>query len=306
MSKSENELVRWLQKRLATDAARVEIGIGDDMAAVRFGQSLVAVTTDMLLDTVHFDTSKHDFKAIGRKSMACSLSDCAGMACEPRFATVSIAINDDMTLADVQQLYEGMAGIADKYKCTIVGGDTTSWSHPLAIDVAMLAEPMSTRGPIRRSTAQIGDTIYVTGPLGGSIRDKHLTFEPRLDIARELADNAQLHAMMDLSDGLALDLHRLCEASNCDAELSAEALQAIISPAAIECSQTDGRAPLDHALTDGEDFELLITGDRLVHPQLIAVGRIVEPSEPQRTKVILRNEQGQTSVVEPTGFEHFT
>jgi len=306
MPKSENELVRWLQKRFATDPARVPIGIGDDMAAVRFGDSLVAISTDMLLDTVHFDTSKHSYDAIGRKAIACSLSDCAGMACEPRFGTVSIALNNDMTLADVQQLYEGMAAIADEYNCAIVGGDTTSWSHPLVIDVAILAEPMSSRGPIQRSTAKPGDTIYVTGQLGGSILGKHLTFSPHLDIARELADETPLHAMMDLSDGLALDLHRMCEASKCDAELSAEALQAVISPAAIECSQSDGRAPLDHALTDGEDFELLIVGDQLDRPRLIAIGRIIEPAKPDQTSISMRDKQGRTSVVEPKGFEHFT
>jgi thiamine-monophosphate kinase len=306
MPEGENKLVRWLQKRFATDAARVEIGIGDDMAAVRFDGPLVAVTTDMLLDGVHFDTTKHEFAAIGRKAVACSLSDCAGMACEPRFAAVSVALNNNMSLADVQRLYEGMAAVADEFGCAIIGGDTTSWMHPLAIDVAMLAEPMSQRGPVKRSTAKPGNTIYITGPLGGSIFDRHLTFSPRLDIARELANDTRLHAMMDISDGLALDLNRLCEASNCVAELSAEALQKNISPAAIECAQSDGRTALDHAMSDGEDFELLITGDQLEHPQLIAIGRIIEPSEPGRSHVIMRDKQGGTMAIEPKGFEHFT
>ncbi len=104
MASSENELVRWLQQRLAADPARVPIGIGDDAAAVRFDGTLVAFTADMLLDGIHFDTRRHSFELIGRKAIACSLSDCAAMACDPRVATVSIALAQSMTLADVQQL----------------------------------------------------------------------------------------------------------------------------------------------------------------------------------------------------------
>ena len=150
MSKGELQLVEWLRATIASDPAQVPIGMGDDMAAVRLDGSLVLITADMLLDGVHFDTREHVYELIGRKALACSLSDCAGMACRPSAATVSLALNSAMSMEDVQALYAGMAVLSRDFNCPIVGGDTNSWSGGLAIDVAMLAEPMSARGPVRR------------------------------------------------------------------------------------------------------------------------------------------------------------
>ena len=284
MAKGENALVAWLDG------------------------TLVIITADMLLDGVHFDTRRHGYEQIGRKAVACSLSDCAAMACEPRVATVSLALTEAMSLEDCKNLYEGMADIADEFGCAIVGGDITSWSGKLAIDVAMLAEPMAPRGPVRRSDARAGDTIYVSGPLGGSLAGKHLTFTPRLDLASRLAGEPALHAMMDITDGLALDLHRLCTASGCDAELSAAGLEQIISDAARRLAREDGRPALDHALSDGEDFELLIVGgNELEHERfgLSPVGRITPRSAPKRSAIVMCHPNGQREPLEPRGYEHF-
>lgn len=311
--KGENALVAWLTERFAADARRVPIGIGDDMALVRLNGPLVAITTDMLLDGVHFDASRHGYDLVGRKAIACSLSDCAAMACTPRAATISLALNRDMLLADVQRMYEGMARVADEYECAIVGGDTTSWDGRLAIDVAMLAEPMSPRGPIRRSGAQAGDVIFVSGLLGGSLLGRHLTFEPRLALARQLAGESGLHAMMDLSDGLAMDLHRLCRASRCDAELRPELIERVVSDAARQMAQQDGRPALEHALSDGEDFELLVVGDAALQdapragaaPVLWPVGRIISPISPGESRLWVASNLGQRTILEPRGFEHW-
>jgi len=309
MCKGENKLVSWLQKRFMAQADYVEIGIGDDMAAVRLAGTLVAVTADMLLDGVHFDTREHSYELIGRKAIACSLSDCAGMAVEPRTATVSIALSDAMTLNDVKRLYEGMAEVAGEFGCAIVGGDTTSWPGRLAIDVAMLAEPMSNeRGLLRRSNALVGDTIFVSGPLGGSLLGKHLTFQPRLELARELVRASGLHAMMDISDGLAMDLNRLCQASNCSAQLSAEFMETVISDAARTLAASDGRLPLEHALSDGEDFELLVVGGEDLDdqvPGLLPVGRIVARSANEVSSVMMIGPGDQCRAIEPIGYEHF-
>src|SRR5512135_2959401 len=134
--KGENALVEWLKGRFVANPDRVPI-----------------------------DTQQHIYELIGRKAIACSLSDCAAMACRPRVATVSLALHDGMSMDQVHQLYEGMAVVAEEFDCDIVGGDTTSWPGKLAIDVAMLAEPMAERGPVLRSGARPGDTIYVSGPL---------------------------------------------------------------------------------------------------------------------------------------------
>jgi len=307
-SRGENALVRWLQARLAADPRRVPIGIGDDMAAVRLDGRLVAMTTDMLLDGVHFETGRHSYAQIGRKAIACSLSDCAGMACEPRVATVSVALNEAMSLFDVQQLYEGMVGIAQEFGCFIVGGDTTSWRHPLAIDVAMLAEPMAPRGPLTRSGAQVGDVVYVSGPLGGSLAGKHLAFTPRLELARRLASRDDVHALMDISDGLAMDLDRLCEASGCGARLDQPMLATVVSDAAKTQAEADEMPPIAHALGDGEDFELLVVGCQTLEEaglELRSVGRVVAAEPSCGARVAMVDASGRERPIEPRGFEHF-
>lgn len=309
MEKGENALVAWLASRFAADEGRVVLGIGDDMAVLRVDGPLVAITADMLLDGVHFDTAHHTYEQIGRKAMACSLSDCAAMACEPRGATVSLALPSSMNMPEVQRLYEGMAGICERFGCPIVGGDTTSWPGRLAIDVSMLGKPMSpARGPICRSTGRVGDTIFVSGCLGGSLLGKHMDFTPRLDLARELITQNGLHAMMDLSDGLSMDLHRLCRASKCAAILEAEAIDAVASDAARQVSAADGKSPRDHALSDGEDFELLIAGDASLGSgpwRLQAVGKLVA-CEPQHSGTMrIRHRDGREEPLEPLGYEHF-
>ena len=308
MSKGENELVGWLRERLAADSSRVPIGIGDDAAAVVCDGRLVILTADMLLDGVHFDSREHSYEQIGRKAVACSLSDCAAMACEPRSATVSVAFNESMSLEEAKQLYEGMADIAGEFNCPIVGGDITSWSGGLAIDVAMLAEPVEGYDPVQRSGACVGDTIYVSGPLGGSRLGKHLNFVPRLKLAGMLVRERDLHAMMDISDGLTLDLYRLCEASGCDAELLNEQVEKVVSESASECAAEDGRSPLDHALNDGEDFELLVVGGYgLKHERfgLIPIGRMVSKAPEDRVTIVLCDSEGGRVRIEPDGYEHF-
>jgi thiamine-monophosphate kinase len=307
MSRGENALVRWLRERFAKCPGHVEVGIGDDAAVLRFSQGRVAITADMLLDGVHFDSRVHTGEQIGRKALACSLSDCAAMACTPRAATVSVALSNSMGMEDVQRLYQGMAGIADEFACAIVGGDTTSWTGPLVIDVAMLAEPMAERGPVLRSGAKPGDAIFVTGPLGGSLLGRHMTFTPRVATAARLAGEPGLHAMMDISDGLSMDLDRLCEASACGAELRAEWVEAVVSDAARTMAERDGRSATEHALNDGEDFELLVAGEQDLARAglgLLAVGRIVAPvmNEP---RLVMVTGGRLRQPVEPKGFEHF-
>jgi len=230
------------------------------MAALELGAGRVLVASDMLLDGVHFDTRRHDWRAIGRKAMACNLSDCAAMAVRPVAATVSIAVPAEMTLDDVKEIFGGMFAAADEFDLAIVGGDTTSWGHPLAIDVAIQAEPYGGIEPVTRSGARPGDALFVTGPLGGSLLGRHLTFQPRVAEARVIAETlgSRLRALMDISDGLALDLWRMAQASNAGAMLDEGQLEAVTSDDARQAASADGRSVLDHVLADGEDFELLL------------------------------------------------
>jgi thiamine-monophosphate kinase len=291
----------------------VLLGIGDDMAMVAAGGGgTVLIGSDMLMDGVHFDTAVHALDQIGRKAIACSLSDCAAMAVEPVAATVSVAWPEGGTLDDPKKLFEGMWSMAREFNCAIVGGDTTSWKHPLAIDVAMIATEYPDQHPVQRSGALVGDTLYVTGPLGGSRLGRHMSFTPRVAEARSLAATMgqHLHAMMDISDGLSLDLHRLCEASGVGAELIEDLLEAVISDdarASAAESESAGTSPLDHTLNDGEDFELLLAvgceapeppaiKDVYLHP----IGRVVAEG------VSIRRRSGEVQPVEPGGYEHLT
>jgi thiamine-monophosphate kinase len=305
MSKGENTLINWLRTRFAADPAEIPLGIGDDAAVVRVKGGQIAVTADMLLDGVHFDRRQHSYAQIGRKAIACSLSDCAAMACRPTAMTVSLALPADMNMDDVKKLYEGMAGLAEQFNCPIVGGDTTSWPGGLAIDVAILAEPMSDRGPVLRSGARSGDLLFVSGKLGGSLAGRHMNFMPRLELAEKLVQQSGLHGLMDLSDGLSMDLHRLCDASGCAAELDVENIEKIISDEARQLAQQDGRSSLDHALSDGEDFELLVAGDKTLQDEgLSCVGHIVDRRE-NKPVVTLRHADGHEEPLQSRGYEHF-
>lgn len=256
-----NELthIEWLTRRQRPHSA-VETGIGDDMAVLSLSDRRVLVSSDMLLDGVHFDVNRHSMKHIGRKAIACNLSDCAAMAVRPIAVTVSIALPISDTEEGVQELFEGIFGMATEFDVAVAGGDTTRWSHPMAIDISIIAEPFPNVDPILRSGAREGDQIFVTGKLGGSLLEKHLSFRPRVLEARILAEQLghRLHAMIDISDGLSLDLWRVCQASGTGAILEEALLESAVSEDAVRASARDGRSPLDHALEDGEDFELLL------------------------------------------------
>jgi thiamine-monophosphate kinase len=166
-----------------------------------------------------------------------------------------------------EELFRGLKERAEQFNVAIVGGDTNSWDGKLVISIALIGEPTG-RGPVRRNGAQSGDWIMVTGSLGGSILGHHLDFVPRIREAQKLHHLVEVKAMIDTSDGLAVDLHHLCEESGCGAELIAE--QIPVSDAASQMK--DGKSALQHALGDGEDFELLLAvsakdGKRLLNEQ---------------------------------------
>ena len=304
MNAGELEFVEWLMRQQRRHP-RMPVGIGDDMAVLDSPAACILFASDMLIDGVHFDTHRHELAQIGRKAVACNLSDCAAMAVRPTAVTVSVALPDGFALAEAQKLFQGMRTIADEFDVAIAGGDTTRWNHPLAIDVAIIAHCHEGIKPVLRSGARPGDRIYVTGPLGGSLRGRHLTFRPRVEeagiLARTLSDG--LHAMIDVSDGLSLDLWRVCRASGVGALLDERELAVVISDDAKAAGAEAGRSPLDHALSDGEDYELLIAASReprdLEFP-LHAIGRIAEKG----AGFGLQRPDGRIEPLEPKGWVH--
>jgi len=258
---TERQFIRDLQSQFP-NRAPVLIGIGDDGAVLDVtADRQQVVVTDLLLDGVHFDLKVTSPFLAGRKSVAVNLSDLAAMGCRPTAAFVSIAIPRHGIRSSqdfLSELYRGIQQMTDEFQFTLAGGDTNSWNGPFAINVCLTGVPFSER-TFLRSAAEVGDAIFVTGPLGGSLRHgRHLSFMPRLQISEWLSRTVIVHAMMDISDGLSLDLHRMMEASGTGADIFESAIPIHDD---VPSSETLERR-LAAALSDGEDFELLFTVDQ--------------------------------------------
>ncbi len=251
----EPHLVPWLRDRYPTSNL-LRVGIGDDGALLDLGECPRAVvTTDMLMDGVDFELAHCGPARIGRKALAVNLSDLAAMAARPLAAFVSLALPASVDLAFVKSLYLAMDRLAAEFGVVIAGGDTNCWHHPLAVNITAIGQATEA-GPLLRSGARPGDQILVTGAFGGSILGHHFDFSPRVAEALLLHRQYELHAGMDVSDGLSLDISRMAEASGCGAEIDLERVP--IAEAAHRLAQRDGVSPRDHALADGEDFELIL------------------------------------------------
>jgi thiamine-monophosphate kinase len=264
---NEFELISRLTKSLPTNDA-VVVGAGDDCAVLDLGvpDRLILFKTDAVVEGIHF-TADTPPEKVGRKALARCLSDIAAMAGVPTAALVTIALPERFDPDFVAKIYDGLNALAEQYGVAVAGGETTTNPERILVSIALIG--WVERGKqVLRTGAKAGDAIFVTGELGGSLAGKHLDFEPRIAEARWLAEHFHLHAMLDLSDGLAGDLQHIVKAGGVGAELLKSALP--VSRAA-KLQARDGRAqsagiqaagytpPALAALTDGEDFELLFT-----------------------------------------------
>lgn len=244
--------------------ARVIIPPGDDMGMVRIDGAEVLAAVDQIVAGRHFSLESTSLQLIGRKAITRNLSDIAAMAARPVAALAAVVLPRDWNEAQALELFEAMRGSAARYDCPLVGGDISMADAPLMCSVTVLAKP-GPRGAIRRSGARVGDHVYVSGRLGGSVAadggGRHLTFEPRIELALALAEQFDIHAMIDISDGLGRDAGHIAEMSG---------VQIALDAAKIPCSPgCDWR----RAMSDGEDYELCFTvaGDAVLPTELAGV-----------------------------------
>lgn len=305
----EFDLIQTITASNAALPESVTIPPGDDMAGVRLGAAELLVAVDQVIEHVHFDLEHATLEQVGRKAVTRNLSDVAAMAARPVCAVVSAALGRGMKRADAERLLDAVRVTGARYGCPVVGGDTGMHDGPMLLSVTVIAEPGGI-APVLRTGAQAGDTLYVTGQLGGSLHDyqgyrHHLDFEPRIDLARALAGDPATRptAMIDLSDGLAHDLPHLLAEIECGAEIEARALP--VSAVARQCAMYDARPGWLHAVADGEDYELLFTArpdapipKAIDGVPITAIGRVVE------TKGVVLIEGTERTRLDGLGWEH--
>jgi len=331
MDLSEDELIAALRRVLSGEASGVEVGIGDDAAVVEGGGGSLVLTTDMLVEGVHFDRASISSRDLGAKAVVVNVSDVAAMAGSPRYALASIGIPPDVAASWVMELYGGMRAACEEYALTLVGGDTNR-ADQIVISVAVVGEVAPGRA-VTRSGARPGDLVVVTGSLGAAAGGFSLSRAHPTKVAkalsepwgRELLDalarpvarvgegqtlaQAGATAMIDLSDGLAKDLSRLCRESGVGARV--ELSRVPVAEALRQGAPLLGVEPLELALSGGEDYELLATMD-LTHVDraraelderfgvtLTEVGVIIEEG------LVAVDAEGRESPLEPKGWDHF-
>jgi len=305
----EASFVDWLLARLPRDP-RLEVPPGDDAAVLRppAGRRTV-VTVDLLTEGVDFLLGGDTTPArIGHKALGVSLSDLAAMGARPEAVVVAVALPRQGGVALGEGIHAGLANLAERFGVTIAGGDTNTWDGPLVISVTALGS-VPPGAAWRRDGAREGDLLVVTGPCGGSLLGRHLDVEPRCREALEIAARFTVHGAIDISDGLSLDLARMMRASAVRAIVDLDRVP-IHPDAERRCRlDDDGSSPLDHALGDGEDFELLLSLPRadavaLVDDPPPGIAPVILGEVTAGTGLVARGADGTLEPLQPRGWLH--
>jgi thiamine-monophosphate kinase len=277
---SELDVVADLIARLPADS-RLEVPPGDDAAVLRPpAQRRTVVTVDMLMEGTDFVLGPDCLgEAVGHKALAVSLSDLAAMGSRPEAAVVAVALPRQAGAKLAEAIQAGIAAIAAEHDVALAGGDTNSWDGPLVISTTAIGSVQPGRA-WRRDGARPGDLLVVTGSFGGSLLGRHLAVAPRCREAVAIAAAFAVHAAIDVSDGLSLDIARLAEASGVAAVLDLDTVPVHPDAEALATRPGDGRTPLDHALADGEDFELVLALPPAEARRLIAAAGELSPGVP--------------------------
>lgn len=325
----ETALVKLIQEKFGgATGGGLALGIGDDAALIEMGGSFLIVTTDLLIEHTHFRLDMNEPYLLGWKSVAVNISDIAAMGGVPTYAFVSIGLLD-VDVSVVEGIYQGMRDASERFDSALAGGDTVGSDCGIVINVAQLGM-VEREYAVRRTGARPGDAVIVTNTLGDSLAglelllkhglstargissalvERHLKPIPRVDEARAAVTTGSVTAMMDLSDGLASDLAKLCEASGVGAVVSADDLP--ISDNLRRGAEVLGRDPIEVAASGGEDYELLITCDQRSADRVIAAIEGITGSSATKigeiadgTDVVLAAADGSRRPM-PQSWQHF-
>ena len=306
----ETEFIAWLLSRLPADQ-RLEVPPGDDAAVLRPpALRRTVVTVDMLMEGTDFILGPDcSARTIGHKALAVSLSDLAAMGARPEAAVVAVALprHGGDTLG--REIEVGIEALAAEHGVTLAGGDTNAWDGPLVISTTAIGS-VRPGAAWRRDGARVGDVLVVTGAFGGSLLGRHLAVAPRVREALFIAEHFTVHAAIDCSDGLSLDLARMMAASGtcgvvrlADVPIHADALRR---------AARDGGTALEHALGDGEDFELILAMPPEAARALVAAAGTAPLDLPitvigtvvAGTGLVAEAADGVRSPLEPRGYIH--
>ena len=274
----ERGLIERVRRRLGPPGPGVVVGIGDDAAVVAVGDRTLLLTTDTLIEGVHFRRQTATLRDIGAKALAVNVSDIAAMGGEPRWALLALGLPPDLPVTDVDELYAGLGETAAQQGVSLIGGDTCAAPAGLVLGITVVGEVQG--APLRRTGARPGDVLLVTGTLGGAaaglavleggagsappdavdaVCRAHRRPTPRVAEGRAIRASGVATAMIDLSDGLATDLGHLLEESGVGAEVRLADLP--IAPATRAVARARGVDVVHWAVSGGEDYELLFTAD---------------------------------------------
>lgn len=298
----EKEFVSWIESRNRARAS-VLVDVGDDACVIAPNELASVVTTDSLCDRIHFDTREHSLERIGRKSLAVSISDILAMGARPAQAVLTFFLPRSFSLSDAQQVYLGAEEVAAANGVAITGGDTNRYDGPLIVGSTLIGY-VSPERIWKIDGAKIGDSILVTGSLGGSILGRHLDFQPRTEWVQKIADKYTINAATDITDSFSLDLSYLLQQSRVGGMIDRQAVP--ISDAAAELSRSTERSAFERGMTDGEDFELLLVTSADIADEILTsesdvvtrVGTVVEETG------LWLVDNGEKTRFEPKGYVH--
>jgi len=327
----EAGIIRFIQEKgPSSSPPYLKKGIGDDAAVLEInGDRALLVTTDTLIEGIHFTSQTLPAEALGWKALAVNVSDIVAMGGVPRTAFLTMGMRTNTAVSFVESFMSGFEALASRTNIALAGGDIIETKTANVIGVTLLGDCMAEQ-VIYRSGAQLGDDVWVTGNLGNAAGGLFLLLEkdappgmgyeslvlahqrpsPRSEMGKALAENGLAHAMIDISDGIAKDLGHLCEESGTGAVLRAASIP--LSDELKELAAEVNKRPLDWALHGGEDYELLFTASSASKEEIVSLGKLILGSPPAKIGTIieeegirLETEQGKQAL-RSGGYTHFS